>query len=86
MVPETKAVQWPSSQRRAADHRPPSATGGAQRLVGPLLGAAQRPEGASGGVRAAAHTYRAAAGGRVRGRAAARGRRGRAAARGGRTS
>ncbi|KAG2576499.1 hypothetical protein PVAP13_6NG023683 [Panicum virgatum] len=60
MVPETKAVQGPSSQRRAADHRPPSATGGAQRPVGPLPGAAQRPEGASGGVRAAAHTYRAA--------------------------
>jgi len=31
--------------------------------VGPPPGAAQRPEGASGGVWAAAHTYRAAAGG-----------------------
>ena len=63
MVPETKAAQWPSSHRRAGNHRPAPATGGAQRPVGPPPGAAQRPEGASGGVRAAAPTYRAAAGG-----------------------
>ena len=51
MIPESKAAEWPSSHRRAADHRPAPATGGAQ-----------RPEGASGGMRAAAHTYHAAAG------------------------
>ena len=45
-----------------ADHWPAPATGGAQRPVGPPPGAAQRPEGASGGMRAAAHTYHAAAG------------------------